>query len=230
MMNNRQEPMVLRHPFMSRLYHWCLIFGFLPAAITGAMIWLKIGGENVVNWAMRIHIMGATLFTLSTIAYALFSFDRVVHFFHTIFSWNKNDIEWLKVGGGYPQKMLLGKKIAVPPMGKINSGQKMMGLIMAFGGAFIMVSGWILYAFIPFTPKVVIYWLGFGHLWGGLFLLLCTLAHMGLGIYNWSEFKAMLGNGTVPLSVAKDHNPLWVENDLEPVAEKPSKETVSSPV
>lgn len=216
-MQKNNEERVLKHGLASRLFHWGLILGFIPAAMTGFILWLKPGSEDFVNTAMRIHMIGAGILTLAALCYVLFAFDRVVAFVRIIFTWGKNDFEWMKVGGGYPQKMLLRKEIPVPPMDKINSGQKMMGIMMLFGGAFMIVSGWILYSFIPFAPKLFIYWLDFGHLWLGILLALSLVAHIFLGVYNWGEFKAMFGDGTQPLHEAEHHNPLWVANKIEPV-------------
>lgn len=215
--HDKNEPRVLKHPLTSRLFHWGLVFGFLPAALTGFVIWLKPGGEDFVNLAMRIHIIGAVILTVSSIIYSIVAVDRVVAFIRQISSWNMNDFHWMKVGGGYAHKMLLNKEIEVPPMDKLNSGQKSMGILMFHGGIFLMVSGWILYAFIPVAPKEIVYWTALGHQWIGLFLGLCVFAHIFLGVYNWVEFKAMFGDGTVPLSAARHHNSLWVETKVEPV-------------
>ena len=211
---------VLKHRLSSRLFHWALIISFLPAAATGVVIWLKFGGEDFVNLAMKIHIIGATILTLSCILYTLFSFDRIVAFLRVIFTFGKDDIEWMQVLGGYPQKMFLGKEISVPPMDKMNSGQKMLGIMVLFGTIFLIFTGWMLYMFIPFIPKEISLYAHWIH-WGlGLLLGLSILAHIFLGIYNWDEFKAMFGNGIQPIEVAKHHNPLWVFDKIERVDDK----------
>ncbi len=216
--HDEHGPRVLKHGLASRLFHWGLIFGFLPAAITGFIIWLKPGSEDLVNLSMRIHIIGATILTASAILYTIFALDRIISFVRLIFTWGKGDIEWMKVGGGYPQKMFLGKEIPVPPMDKMNSGQKMMGIMMLVGGIFLITTGWVLYAFLPVTPKAFAYWADQIHLWVGIVLGLSMFAHIGLGIYNWGEFKAMFGDGTQPLSEAEHHNPEWVKNKIETVS------------
>jgi formate dehydrogenase subunit gamma len=125
----------------------------------------------------------------------------------------------MKVSGGYPQKILQGKEIDVPPMDKMNSGQKIFGICLLFGGTFLIVSGWMLYAFLPFTPKAFSFLMDFGHLYIGLFLGMFMFTHILLGIYNWGEFKAMFGDGTQPLEEAKHHNPIWVQNKIEPAGQ-----------
>lgn len=210
-------PRVLKHPLCSRLFHWGLILGFLPAAVTGFVIWLKPGGEDFVNLAMRVHIVGAAILTVSSALYALLCLDRVVGFLRRSFAWDDRDVGWMLVGGGYPQKMFLGKKIAVPPMGKINSGQKIFGVCLAFAGPLLILTGWLLYAFLPVIPKELAWWTNTVHLWLGVFMGAFLGVHMFLGVYNWGEFKAMFGDGTQPLAEAEDHNPVWVEKDIDPV-------------
>ncbi|MDR3561098.1 MAG: cytochrome b/b6 domain-containing protein [Negativicutes bacterium] len=217
MHHDENGPRVLKHPLASRLFHWGLILGFLPAALTGFVLWLKPGGEDLVNLAVRIHIAGAAILTLSAILYTVFCLDRVVAFIRRIFSFDDRDVGWMLVGGGYPQKMFLGKKIMVPPMGKMNSGQKMFGICLLLGSLALILTGWILYAFIPVSPKVFIYWSDQLHLVMGIFLGLFMFVHIFLGVYNWGEFKAMFGDGTQPLTEAQDHNPVWVAKEIEPV-------------
>lgn len=210
-------PRVLKHRTSSRLFHWGLILGFMPAAITGFLIWLKPLNEAMMNLAMQIHIVGAAILTVSCVLYTLTSLDRIIAFVRLIFTWDDKDLGWMLVGGGYPQKMFLGKEIDVPPMDKMNSGQKIFGICLLFGGIFLIVSGWVLYAFLPFAPKSFSYWMDFGHLYIGLFLGMFMFVHIFLGIYNWGEFKAMFGDGTQPLEEAEHHNPLWVKNKIESV-------------
>lgn len=215
--HDEHGPRVLKHPLISRLFHWGLILGFLPAAITGFAIWLKPFSEDVQNLVMQIHIIGAGILTISCILYTIFALDRIVAFTRRIFTWDDRDMKWMLICGGYPQKMLLGKTIPVPPMGKMNSGQKQMGIFMLFGGIILIVTGWALYAFLPVAPKVAMYWFDMLHLVVGIFLGLCVFAHIFLGVYNWGEFLCMFGDGTQTIEEANHHNPVWVENEIEPV-------------
>lgn len=217
MSQQNSEPRVLKHPLASRLLHWCLILGFLPAALTGFILWLKPGSENFINQAMHLHIFGASILTIGASLYTIFCYDRIVLFARRIFTWNKNDLKWFMVLGGYPQKMLFGKKIPLPPMGKINSGQKILCISMLIGGPILIVTGWALFAFIPLAPKAAVYWMNAAHLGFGLFLGCFLFIHMFLGVYCWNEFKIMFGDGTQSLAEAKEHTPVWVEKEIEAV-------------
>ena len=124
----------------------------------------------------------------------------------------------MKVSGGYPQKIFLGKTITVPPMRKINSGQKLMGILVFFGTLVLCLTGLVLYVALPMVPKEIAFWADRIHLFVGLGLTLCVFCgHIPLGMYNWNEFLCMFGNGTMKIQEARHHNPLWVEEDLERV-------------
>jgi formate dehydrogenase subunit gamma len=225
--HHHDGPRVLKHPLISRLFHWGLILGFIPAALSGFVIWLKPGSEDFINFAMKAHIVGAAILTASIVLFTIFGIDRIVGFIRRIFYFDDKDIGWMLVGGGYPQKMFLGKKITIPPMGKMNSGQKIFGICLLLGAAFLVVSGWILYAFIPVAPKAFVWWLDMGHLVLGIFLALFMFVHIFLGIYNWGEFIAMFTDGTVPREEAEEVNPTWVANEIEPVKSPGAEKTVS---
>lgn len=222
-----EDAVVLKHSLRTRLFHWGLVLGFLPAAFTGIIIWLKPGSEDFVNLAMRVHIIGAAVLTISCIYFFLFCHDRVVAFWRTAFRWTKDDLAWMKVSGGYPHKIFLGKTIEVPPMGKMNSGQKMLGIIVFFGTLAVMVTGWVLYAFLPMVPKATAVLFDSIHLYLGLFLTLAIcFGHIALAVYNWGECVCMFGDGTMKVSEAAHHNELWVKNEIEPV-ENPAAPNVT---
>lgn len=210
---------VLKHTLSTRVFHWGLILGFLPAALTGIIIWLKPGSEDLVSMAMKIHIVGAWILTISCVGFFLFCYKRVVAFLRTAFTWTKDDIEWMKVSGGYPHKIFLGKTIPVPPMGKMNSGQKMLGLMVFFGTIVIIVTGWLLYSFLPMMPKQIAVYADLLHLYIGLFLTLAIcFGHIVLSVYNWGECVCMFGDGTMKVNEAMHHNELWCKHEIEPVS------------
>lgn len=212
------DAVVLKHTLATRLFHWCLVLGFLPAAVTGVVLFLRPFSDGLMHLAMQIHIAGAWLLTLSCVLFFLFCPQRVAAFWREIFCWRKDDLIWLSKSGGYPQKILLGKTIPVPPMRKMNSGQKMMGIMVFFGTIIIIVTGLILYVALPLVPKEIAWTADKLHLIIGLGLTACVFGgHIPLGMYNWNEFLCMFGNGTMKIEEARHHNELWVEEDIERV-------------
>lgn len=221
------DDIVLRHTLPVRLFHWSLVLGFLPAGFTGVMLFLRpflqgyvpgLFSAEIMHLMMQIHIVGAWILSIGCLLFFIFQPKRIAAFFHEIFDWTKRDIDWMKVSGGYPQKILFGKEIPVPPMGKINSGQKMMGVMVFFGGTIIILSGWVLYLALPLVPKEIAWYADKIHLVVGLGLLACVVGgHIPLGMYNWKEFVCMFTNGKMKVNDCTHHHPLWVENDIEKI-------------
>jgi len=212
------DAVVLKHTMGTRLFHWGLILGFLPAAFTGVVLWFRPFGNDGMHAVMQIHIVGAWILALSCLYFFVFQYKRVAAFWREIFCWTKRDFDWMKVSGGYPQKMFFGKIVPVPPMRKMNSGQKMMGILVFFGTIVLILTGVVLYAALPMVPKEIAFLADKIHLIIGLGLTLCVVCgHIGLGLYNWNECVCMFGDGTMKVNEAKHHNELWVEEDIEKI-------------
>lgn len=53
------------------------------------------------------------------------------------------------------------------------------------------------------------------HVWGSIIATAVALfGHLPMALLNMDDFKAMFGNGEVPMDTAKEHSPKWVEQDL----------------
>lgn len=218
MENFKENDRILHHSLSVRLFHWCLVLDFLPAGFTGAILFLRPFGPEAMNLAMQIHIVGAWVLMASCTLFFLFNSSRVASFWRETFHWTKDDIDWMKVGGGYPQKLICRHEIEVPPMGKINSGQKMMGIMVFFGGLIIILTGAVLYFALPMVPKEIAFYADRIHLVVGLGLFLCVAGgHIPLGIYNWPEFCSMFGDGTINARHAAHHHPLWTKHAIEKI-------------
>jgi formate dehydrogenase subunit gamma len=218
----QNDKMILKHPLRVRMFHYLLIISFLPLAVTGMILYFKPFSDATMNLAMRVHIVAGVLLTLDAFAFFLLAFDRVVLFVKRVFSFTVDDIKWFAVLGGYPQKLLMGKKIPVPPMGKYNSGQKLFGLCVFIGGTILIFSGWILWAFPHLAPRAAVAWMGELHTFFAWVLTLFLCVHLFLGVYMFDDFKAMILHGKIPYEEAKEMSPKWVEKELIPISENQS--------
>ena len=212
------ETMILKHPLSVRIFHYLLIISFLPLAVTGMLLYFKPFHEDVLNWVARIHVLAGVLLSLDAAAFLLIGFDRVVLFVKRVFTFSGHDLKWFIVLGGYPQKILFKKKIPVPPMGKYNSGQKLFGICVLIGGAILIGTGWVLWAFPHNVPRSAVALMGHLHTIFGWLLTLFLPVHLFLGIYMFDDFKAMLLDGKIPYEEAKERSPLWVKDELEKIA------------
>lgn len=218
----QNDKMILKHPLRVRMFHYLLIISFLPLAVTGMILYFKPFSDATMNLAMRVHIVAGALLTLDAAAFFLLAFDRVVLFVKRVFAFTVDDIKWFAVLGGYPQKLLMGKKIPVPPMGKYNSGQKLFGLCVFIGGTVLIFSGWVLWAFPHLAPRAAVAWMGELHTFFAWVLTLFLCVHLFLGVYMFDDFKAMIFHGKIPYEEAKEMSPKWVEKELIPISENQS--------
>lgn len=208
------ENMILKHPLSVRMFHYLLVISFIPLAVTGLILYFKPFSENAMNLTMRIHIVAGILLTLDAVSFFLIGYKRVVLFINRVFSINSNDFKWFAVLGGYPQKLLLHKKVPVPPMGKYNSGQKLFGVCVFIGGTILIFTGMALWAFPHNLPSGTVAFLGHLHTIAAWILTLFLCVHVFLGIYMFDDFKAMFLHGKISYEEAKEMAPLWVEKEI----------------
>ncbi len=211
------EKTILKHPWSVRIFHYLLILSFLPLAVTGVILYFKPLSESAMNLTMQIHIVAGVVLTFDALAFFLIGFNRVVLFIKRIFSISMNDVKWFMILGGYPQKILLRKKVTAPPMGKYNSGQKLFGICVLIGGTVLIFTGWVLWAFPHLAPRETVALLGLLHTFFAWVLTLFLLVHLFLGIYMFDDFKSMILHGKIPYEEAKEMAPLWVEKEIIPI-------------
>jgi formate dehydrogenase subunit gamma len=205
---------ILKHPLTVRIFHYLLVASFIPLAASGLVLSGKPFGEQAMNLWMRVHVVFGVVLTLDVIAFFTIGLNRAVLFIKRAFTVSTNDFRWFAVLGGYPQKFLLRKKVAVPPMGKYNSGQKLFGVCVIIGGAALIGTGWTLWALPHVMPRGLTLFFGNLHLVCGWGLTLFLLVHIFLGIYMFADFKAMFLHGKIPFDEAEEVAPLWVANEL----------------
>lgn len=217
-----RDKTILKHPLSVRMFHYLLILSFLPLAVTGVILYFKPLSENAMNLTMQIHVVAGVVLTFDAVAFFLIGFNRVVLFIKRVFYVSMNDVKWFAVLGGYPQKILLRQKVAVPPMGKYNSGQKLFGICVLIGGTVLIFSGWVLWAFPHLAPREAVAMMGTLHTFFAWVLTLFLLVHLFLGIYMFEDFKSMILHGKIPYEEAREMSPLWVEKELIPISENKS--------
>ncbi len=200
---------IRKHPLIVRIFHYILVFSFLPLAATGVMLSLQPFADATMGLIMRIHVIAGLVLSVNVLAFFVLGHDRAVLFTYRAIHYNKNDMKWMAILGGYPQKFLLRKEVAVPPMGKYNTGQKIFGLAMIVGVFTMILTGWVLWGYLHTVPHTVLALFGTVHLLAGWFLTLFLLVHIAMGLISLDDFKAMFGNGKVSCATAQKHSPYW---------------------
>lgn len=209
---------ILKHPLNVRIFHYILLLSFLPLAATGLLLFFKPLSQEGMQLTYDVHIIAGIVMALDAVAFTIMAFDRVVLFIARVFSFSGRDVKWFMVLGGYPQKFLLGKKVPIPPMNKYNSGQKLFGACVLIGGTLLILSGLVLWLIPHAAPRDIVWFLGQAHLVSGLVLTAFLPVHLFLAVYRFDDFKAMMIHGNVPYHDAAEYTPLWVKNEIAPVA------------
>jgi formate dehydrogenase subunit gamma len=185
-----------------RINHWVLMLSFFALALTGfgfafdSLNWLNIvfGGNHI---AKDIHKWGGLVFFLSLLY-------TIGAYLGESLKFSSDDAEWLRSMGGY----LSGEQ--VPPVGRLNAGQKLFYLSVLVLGLAIGISGFVIWlaggnrsamqvGFLVHNLAFVVYMTTVP-----FHIYMATAANPG-------TFRVMT-RGTVPLGWAKKTHGKWVKD------------------
>ncbi len=182
--------------------HWILAASCILLIVTGYGFLFQIKQIYALfgsNYAMKlVHNWTGVVFTLSL-------FGTLFNYLHEAVSMDKDDWNWIKMGGGY----LSRKAVAVPPMGKINTGQKLYYLAVLVGGIGIVASGFTIWLVTGNRMLTLA-----SHLIHNLCFILFVVAvpaHIYLGTLANPGLLRIMIYGTVPIEVAKKRYPKWMK-------------------
>src|SRR5512136_1979733 len=117
--------------------HWVLALSCILLAVTGYGFLFKIEGIGGVfggfNTMKVVHNWVGVAFSVSL-------FLSLFMYLKEALSFDADDIGWIKVAGGY-----LSHKVQVPPMGKINTGQKFFYIGLLLCGIGISITGFLIW-------------------------------------------------------------------------------------
>lgn len=183
--------------------HWILAGSCILLIITGYGFLFQIKGMAAVfgnfNVMRVLHNWGGVVFTISLLMTTL-------NYLRESITFTSDDLEWIKVGGGY-----LSRKhdVKIPPMGKLNTGQKAYYLAILIAGIGIAASGFAIWL-VPGVRTLTM----ISHLIHNLCFDLFVIAvpvHAYLGsLANPGTFRIMV-YGTVPMEFARKKYPKWME-------------------
>ncbi len=182
--------------------HWILAGSCILLIITGYGFLFQIKQLYALfgsNETMKVvHNWAGVVFTISL-------FATVFNYLREALTFDADDWAWVKVGGGYLSK----KHVSVPPMGKLNTGQKFYYLVILLAGICIAASGFAIW-FIQGNRSLTLV----SHLVHNLAFVLFVISvpsHAYLGaIANPGTFRIMV-YGTVPIEFAKKKYPKWIK-------------------
>jgi formate dehydrogenase subunit gamma len=182
--------------------HWILAVSCILLIITGYAFLFQLKQMNVLfgnfNNMRVVHNWAGVVFTVSLIATSF-------NYLQESLSFSVDDRNWIKMGGGYLTK----GAVQVPPMGKLNTGQKLYYLTALGAGLVIAASGFAIWLIEGYRMLTLV-----SHLMHNLAFIMFVVAvpvHVYLGtVANPGTFRIMV-YGTVPLEFAKKKYPKWMK-------------------
>jgi formate dehydrogenase subunit gamma len=200
---------ILRFNTLERANHWMVASTFIILALSGLNltfgrhILLPIVGPEaftaISQWGKYAHNFLAFPFTLGIVIMLLIWVKDNIP--------NARDIAWFKAGGG-----LIGNKH--PEAGRFNGGQKMVFWITVLGGAVVAVSGYLLVFPFVFTDIAGMQLSHIIHSLLSVLMIAALLAHIYIGSIGMEGAFDAMGTGQVDLNWAKQHHPLWVQEEM----------------
>ncbi len=181
--------------------HWILAVSCILLIITGYGFLFQIkaigtafGGFPVMK---LVHNWVGIVFLVSLLV-------TLTNYFKECIDLGPDDWQWIRVGGGY-----LSKNVKVPPMGKLNTGQKLYYLAILAAGLVIGITGLAIWL-VPDSRSLRL----LAHLFHNLAFVLFVVAvpaHIYLGTLANPGLLRIMISGTVPLEVAKKRYPKWMK-------------------
>jgi formate dehydrogenase subunit gamma len=200
---------LVRFNAFERFVHWMTATCFVALAVSGLNITFGknllqplIGAETFASWSQWVkyaHNYLSFPFTLGVIAILLMWV-----------AWNiphKDDIEWLKEGGG------MVKDRHPPPAGRFNAGQKIIYWIVVIGGTAVAATGYLL--MFPFyaTDIAGMQLAQMTHGTVAVLFAAVMIAHAYIGTIGMEGAFEAMWDGTVDVNWAKEHHSAWLDEE-----------------
>ncbi|HXX80754.1 MAG TPA: formate dehydrogenase subunit gamma [Thermodesulfovibrionales bacterium] len=180
--------------------HWVMAISCILLAVQGYGFLFHI--EGIGSAFGGFNSMRA-LHNYLGIAFSVSLFFSIFLYLKEALTYDADDIGWIMVLGGY-----LSHKVSVPPMGKINTGQKFFYLAVLIFGIGISASGYVIWL-LPGNKQYIL----LSHIVHNISFVTLMIAipvHIYLGtLANPGTLRIML-SGTVPYQWAKKKHPKWV--------------------
>jgi formate dehydrogenase subunit gamma len=200
---------ILRFNSFERFTHWTVAVSFVILAITGLNITFGkdlllplIGPDAFSRWSLAAkyaHNYSSFPFTIGVIVLLLLWAKENV--------FTAVDIRWFKEGGG-----MVGH--SDPPAGKFNGGQKALFWLVVLATIGVAVTGTFLLFPFYLTNIFGMQIVQVFHALIAIAFVALIIAHIYIGTLGMEGGFDAMANGEVDLNWAKQHHPLWVEQEF----------------
>ena len=194
------EKMIRKETRFNIFNHWFLAISCILLSITGYGFLFQVeaigsifGGFNTIK----------TLHNWLGVVFMIALFLSIFPYLREALTFDADDLRWIMVAGGY-----LSHKTKAPPMGKINTGQKLFYIGLLLSGMGISVTGFLIWLMPENKP-----WLMWSHLFHNICFLYFVVSipiHIYLGTFANPGTVRIMVWGTVPYEWAKKKYPKWI--------------------
>jgi len=193
----------------ARWFHWTVTITAIVLAITGLFLYVPAFGSLAEgSYSRIIHRVAAVIFVAAPLLFFLSRPKRSLTFVKYIFTWGKDDIEWLKAA---PDYYFGGDEKKMPPQGEMNSGQKLWAVVAFLSVIGFIVTGAVMWFAKNSIPPELFLWATIIHDLCFIVAGAMTLVHLYLGAIHprmTESLKSML-KGKVSEKYAKSHHGKW---------------------
>lgn len=213
MMLSHSVGLVQRYDLAARLLHWSHLCAFTGLVYTGLaayfpVLMVPLGGAA---GSLRIHrLLGISLAASALLFLAVFP-QRSIRFLAELAQWRLTDLVWLVK---FPLYLLVPSRVTLPEAkGKLNPGQRIVSGSLVFLSGLLVVTGITRWP-IPLLPAGLVDRAEALHRITTplIFLFFAGHAFIGSGIHPVyrGAWRAMIGNGFIPVRLAREHWPQWL--------------------
>lgn len=191
--------------------HWWIVACAFLLAITGMFLFLSwFGPAAWWGYSRLVHRIAAVGFVAVPVLYTLMNPKSTWHWVKEAFTWNKDDIGWLKAAPTYYFGLEI---IPMPPQERSNTGQKLWMLVVIVTALIFVVSGGLMWFGKDLVPVGVFQWSVFAHDVAFIAAGAMLLVHIILGSVHprFSEALKSMFTGKVSTHYAKSHHGKWYD-------------------
>ena len=200
-----------RYRKRARIQHWLIVVCAFLLGLTGLFLFLSwFGPAAWWGYSRLVHRIAAAGFVAMPVLYALLNPKSTWAWIKEAFTWNKDDLGWLRAA---PTYYFGSDIIPMPPQERSNTGQKMWMLVVIVTGVIFVVSGGIMWFGKGLVPTGVFQWSVFAHDVAFITAGAMLLVHIVLGSVHprFSEALHSMVSGKVSVHYAKSHHGKWYD-------------------
>lgn len=186
--------------------HWVFALAFFVLAFTGLILVIFPLGSLAAGGATGlIHRVAAVALMLVPVYYFIFDRKGLARLFRESFTYDRDDLAWLKGFAGY----LMGRSRGLPPQGRLNAGEKVHHASVIILYFAVVLSGLGMWIWKTSVPGSLFLWSLILHNVSTFALVLLTIGHIYFTFVHGALSR--MTTGYIDRAVARKEHAKWLE-------------------